>query len=44
MLRQKQLDSKKNMTGYLNKSLEKKNGTDKQWTKLGGLGANIGGQ
>lgn len=36
-------DSKKNTTLSLNRSLEKKK-NDKEWVKLGGLGANIGGE
>ena len=36
------VDSKKVTTNSLNKSLQKKK-NDKEWVKLGGLGANIGG-
>lgn len=35
-------DNKKLTTNSLNRSLDKKK-TDKEWVKLGGLGANIGG-
>lgn len=35
-------DAKKTTTGSLNRSLEKKK-NEKEWVKLGGLGANIGG-
>lgn len=38
-----QLDTKKNTNNSLNKSLEKKK-NEKEWVKLGGLGANIGGE
>ncbi len=37
-------DSKKTTTASLNRSLDKKKTEkEKEWTKLGGLGANIGG-
>ena len=35
-------DAKKVTTNSLNRSLDKKK-TDKEWVKMGGLGANIGG-
>jgi len=36
------IDSKKTTTANISKSLEKKK-TEKEWVKMGGLGANIGG-
>lgn len=41
-LQKNAVDAKKVTTTSLNKSLEKKK-NEKEWVKLGGLGANIGG-
>ena len=41
-LKRNTVDVKKTTTNSLNRSLEKKK-NEKEWVKLGGLGANIGG-
>ena len=36
------MDNRKGVTGYSTRSADKKKG-EKEWVKMGGLGANIGG-
>ena len=40
--REKAMEGRKGATGYSTRSVEKKKG-EKEWVKMGGLGANIGG-